>query len=141
MTSVRSPLQAQVVQWLVAPGGVVRAGDVVVILEAMKMEHEVRSPGDGWVRECSFREGEAVQEGDVLLCMDERVGAPPSALTPTSTPKKTQAFFPGTPEALPQRGREQEGEGSKSRVCICLFPPLPGEGGVGAFGAIRREWP
>jgi hypothetical protein len=39
MTELRSPLQAQVVQWLVARGDAVHAGDVVVILEAMKMEH------------------------------------------------------------------------------------------------------
>jgi biotin carboxyl carrier protein len=43
MTELRSPLQAQIVQWFVAPGDTVRAGDVLVILEAMKMEHEVRA--------------------------------------------------------------------------------------------------
>ncbi|MEY3610566.1 MAG: hypothetical protein RJB14_288, partial [Pseudomonadota bacterium] len=31
------------VQWLVAPGANVNAGDVLVILEAMKMEHEIRA--------------------------------------------------------------------------------------------------
>ena len=41
--ALHSPLQAQVVQWLTAPGATVRAGDVVLILEAMKMEHEVRA--------------------------------------------------------------------------------------------------
>ncbi|MCC2633134.1 MAG: carboxyl transferase domain protein [Ramlibacter sp.] len=92
MTELRSPLQAQVVQWLVAPGDAVRAGDVVVILEAMKMEHEVRSPGNGRVRECLFREGEAVQEGEVLVVMEDLGGALASAPTP----------------ALPQGGREQE---------------------------------
>ncbi|MCE3273610.1 MAG: Propionyl-CoA carboxylase [Ramlibacter sp.] len=92
MTELRSPLQAQVVQWLVAPGDAVRAGDVVVILEAMKMEHEVRSPGNGRVRECLFREGEAVQEGEVLLSLDALGGPAEGAPTP----------------ALPQRGREQE---------------------------------
>ncbi|WP_445263717.1 carboxyl transferase domain-containing protein [Ramlibacter sp. PS3R-8] len=93
MTELRSPLQAQVVQWLAAPGDAVRAGDVVVILEAMKMEHEVRSPGDGRVRECLFKEGEAVQEGDVLMALDELVDAPRNAPTPT----------------LPRSGREGEG--------------------------------
>ena len=42
MTEFRSPLQAQIVQWFVAPGDTVRTGDVLVILEAMKMEDEVR---------------------------------------------------------------------------------------------------
>lgn len=81
MTELRSPLQAQVVQWLVAPGDAVRAGDVVVILEAMKMEHEVRSPGNGRVRERLFGEGEAVQQRDVLLTIEAVAhGAPTPAL-------------------------------------------------------------
>ena len=67
MHKVFSPLQAQVVQWLVAPGDAVRAGDVVVILEAMKMEHEVRATEDGQVKEVLFAVGEAVNEGDLLL--------------------------------------------------------------------------
>lgn len=70
MTELRSPLQAQVVQWLVAPGDAVRQGDVVAILEAMKMEHEVRSAASGVVRERLFAEGETAQEGEVLLTLD-----------------------------------------------------------------------
>lgn len=77
MTELRAPLQAQVVQWLVAPGEMVRAGDVVVILEAMKMEHEVRSPGGGRVRERLFAEGETVQEQALLLTLEEVAGDAP----------------------------------------------------------------
>ncbi|WP_439521001.1 carboxyl transferase domain-containing protein [Hydrogenophaga sp.] len=64
---MRSPLAAQIVQWLVAPGDVVRAGDVLVVLEAMKMEHEVRASGGARVLELVYAAGEAVQVGDVLL--------------------------------------------------------------------------
>ena len=67
MTSICSPLQAQIVQWLIAPGATVRAGDVVVILEAMKMEHEVRATHDARVTELFYAAGEQVAEGDVLL--------------------------------------------------------------------------
>ncbi|NML48588.1 biotin carboxylase [Ramlibacter sp. G-1-2-2] len=70
MTELRSPLQAQVVQWLVAPGATVRTGDVLVILEAMKMEHELRSPGAGRVRERFFEEGETVGERDLLATLE-----------------------------------------------------------------------
>jgi acetyl-CoA carboxylase carboxyltransferase component len=82
MTELRSPLQAQVVQWLVAPGETVRAGDVVVVLEAMKMEHEVRSPGGGRVRERLFAEGETVQERDLLLTLDAVAEDAPGAADP-----------------------------------------------------------
>ena len=65
--TIRSPLQATVVQWLVQPGAAMRAGDVVVILEAMKMEHEVRALADGRVAALQFAVGELVNEGDLLL--------------------------------------------------------------------------
>ena len=70
MTSIRSPLQAQIVQWLVAPGDTVRRGDVVVILEAMKMEHEVRANADGRIAELLFAQGEAVNTDDLLLIVE-----------------------------------------------------------------------
>ncbi|MDP2370822.1 carboxyl transferase domain-containing protein [Rhodoferax sp.] len=66
MTPIRSPLQAQIVQWLVQPGDPVRAGDVLVIVEAMKMEHELHAECDGVLGEHLFAKGEAVLEGDLL---------------------------------------------------------------------------
>jgi acetyl-CoA carboxylase carboxyltransferase component len=76
MTELRSPLQAQIVQWLVAPGDTVRAGDVLVILEAMKMEHELRAPADVLVTELLCLAGEAVQEGDLLLISEQTIAIP-----------------------------------------------------------------
>ncbi len=67
MSETRSPLQAQVVQWLVQPGDLVVAGEVLVILDAMKMEHEVRATHPGRVAELYFAAGELVAEGDLLL--------------------------------------------------------------------------
>jgi acetyl-CoA carboxylase carboxyltransferase component len=66
MQNIHSPLQAQLVQWLVAPGAAVAAGDVLVILEAMKMEHEIRAPHAGRLAELYFHAGETVNEGDAL---------------------------------------------------------------------------
>jgi acetyl-CoA carboxylase carboxyltransferase component len=66
MQNIHSPLQAQVVQWLVQPGKSVAAGDVLVILEAMKMEHEIRAPQAGHLAEVYFEAGETVNEGDAL---------------------------------------------------------------------------
>ena len=76
MTELRSPLQAQIVQWLVAPGDTVRDGDVLLILEAMKMEHELRATGDARVVELLALVGDAVNEGDVLLKMERPVAVP-----------------------------------------------------------------
>ena len=69
MQNIHSPLQAQLVQWQVQPGDAVAAGDLLVILEAMKMEHEIRAPQAGQLGECYFQPGETVGEGDVLLTL------------------------------------------------------------------------
>jgi acetyl-CoA carboxylase carboxyltransferase component len=79
MTTVRSPLQAQLVQWLVEPGDTVRAGDPLVILEAMKMEHELRADVAGRVVERFFSEGETVDEGAGLLRLAPMVPVQPAA--------------------------------------------------------------
>ena len=60
-------MQAQLVQWLVQPGEPVAAGQVLVILEAMKMEHELRAQAPGVLGLWQFQPGEAVAEGDLLV--------------------------------------------------------------------------
>ena len=76
MPNILSPLQASVVQWLVQPGQTVAAGDVLVILEAMKMEHEVRAPAAGRVTHLCYAVGELVQEKEVLLNWELLAQAP-----------------------------------------------------------------
>ncbi|PIT72178.1 biotin carboxylase [Limnohabitans sp. G3-2] len=85
MQKIHAPLQAQVVQWLAQAGDVVAAGDVLVILEAMKMEHEIRSPHAGRLAELYFQPGETVGEGEVLLTLapvSEGLASPASAPPP-----------------------------------------------------------
>jgi oxaloacetate decarboxylase alpha subunit len=53
----------------VAVGQTVKSGDIVMILEAMKMETEVRAPENGTVKAVLVKEGDAVQVGDVLLSL------------------------------------------------------------------------
>jgi oxaloacetate decarboxylase alpha subunit len=66
---VTAPLAGTIFKILVKPGQQVQSGDIVVILEAMKMETEVRSPRDGTVAEIAVSEGDAVELGHVLLAL------------------------------------------------------------------------
>ena len=70
MTELRSPLQAHVVQLLVTPGEAVQHGQLLLVLEAMKMEHEICAPSAGTVREMLCAAGDTVQQGEVLLRLD-----------------------------------------------------------------------
>ncbi len=100
MQDIQSPLQAQLVQWLVQPGDTVAAGDVLLILEAMKMEHEIRAPGAGRVGALYYACGEAVAEGDLLLNW-ELLTHIPRGLEADLTPKISGEAPPEPPPAGP----------------------------------------
>ena len=67
--SLAAPMPATVVKTLVSAGDRVRAGDVLVLLEAMKMELPVRAAADGVVQAVRCRAGELVQPGQDLIEM------------------------------------------------------------------------
>ncbi|MGP0109675.1 MAG: carboxyl transferase domain-containing protein [Acidimicrobiales bacterium] len=70
--TITAPLQGTVVQVPVAPGDVVAPGEPVVIIESMKMEHVVRSPGAGSVLSLSTQLGDLVSVGDALALIESR---------------------------------------------------------------------
>ncbi|HWR68262.1 MAG TPA: acetyl-CoA carboxylase biotin carboxyl carrier protein subunit, partial [Desulfomonilia bacterium] len=65
-TNLFAPMPGMVVRYEVREGSRVAKGDVVVILEAMKMENFITSPRAGVVGKALFREGDSVRKGDVL---------------------------------------------------------------------------
>jgi biotin carboxyl carrier protein len=69
--SLRAPMPGTVVRVEVAEGTAVRAGEVVVVLEAMKMEHAVRAPAAGRVAALPVAAGQTVEAGQVLAVLGE----------------------------------------------------------------------
>ena len=67
---VRAPMQGTIVKVLVEKGQEVRAGDVVCILEAMKMENHIASTREGEVTDLPIRAGQVVETGEVLAVID-----------------------------------------------------------------------
>ena len=65
--SIKAPLPGNVSKIKVKEGQAVKAGDVLITLEAMKMENEIFAPCDGTVKEVRVAQGAAVQPGDVIL--------------------------------------------------------------------------
>jgi len=67
--AVPAPLAGNIFKINTAAGQMVKSGDVIMVLEAMKMETEVRSPADGVVQVINVKEGDVVQVGDTLITL------------------------------------------------------------------------
>jgi 3-methylcrotonyl-CoA carboxylase alpha subunit len=65
--SVTAPMSGKIVKVDVTQGAVVEAHQVLVVMEAMKMEHSIAAPHGGTVVEVALKPGDAVGAGDVLL--------------------------------------------------------------------------
>lgn len=64
---IKSNMQGMVLKVNVSMGSIVKKGEALVVLEAMKMENPINSPVDGKVTEIFIDTGDIVQKGDVLL--------------------------------------------------------------------------
>jgi len=67
---IKAPMPGRVVRVLVSVGEHVRARQGVVVVEAMKMENELRAPRDGTVKEVVVAAGAAVESGAVLVVIE-----------------------------------------------------------------------
>ena len=66
-TAVEAPMPGTILKVLVSNGQAVKAGDTVVVLEAMKMENEITAPSDGTVTAVCVNQGDSVDAGKVLV--------------------------------------------------------------------------
>lgn len=65
--SVKAPMPGTVLAVKVSPGQAVKRGEVLLILEAMKMENEITSPADGTVSQVRVQAGTTVNTGDAMV--------------------------------------------------------------------------
>jgi biotin carboxyl carrier protein len=69
--NLQAPMAGKIIQILVQPGDAVKVGDVLLILEAMKMEQQILAPQDGVVDRILCRENDQVSAGAELIVMRE----------------------------------------------------------------------
>ena len=67
--TLTAPLPGKISRVAVRPGDAVNAGDILLVIEAMKMENEFRAAAAGTVAEVRVAAGQAVNAGDVLIVM------------------------------------------------------------------------
>ena len=68
--NVEAPMPGNILDVKVKAGDAVKAGDVLVILEAMKMENDIVAPQDGTVASVSVAKGDTVNVNDVLVSLN-----------------------------------------------------------------------
>jgi propionyl-CoA carboxylase alpha chain len=69
-----APMPGKVIEVRVAEGDTVKAGDTLLLLEAMKMEHPIQAPEDGVVKELRVASGDQVENGALLLVVEAATG-------------------------------------------------------------------
>ncbi len=69
-SEIKTAMPGKLVRILVEIGAEIKKGDGVLIVEAMKMQNEMKAPKDGIVKEIRFAEGTTVNAGDVLAVIE-----------------------------------------------------------------------
>lgn len=64
--SIFAPMPGKVVRVLAQPGARIKPGQGLLVVEAMKMQNEIKSPKEGTVERINVKEGQAVNAGEVL---------------------------------------------------------------------------
>lgn len=70
IVEIKTAMPGKVVRVLAEAGTEINAGEGVIIVEAMKMQNEMKSPKDGMIKEIRFKEGATVNAGDVLAIIE-----------------------------------------------------------------------
>jgi acetyl/propionyl-CoA carboxylase alpha subunit len=70
INEIRAPMPGLVLKILVTPGQLVKGGDPIVVLEAMKMENIFKASSDAVVKEIKVVEKRAVEKGEVLVTLE-----------------------------------------------------------------------
>lgn len=68
--AVNSPMPGTILKVNVAVGQAVKKGDILCVLEAMKMENDIPAPEDGTVASVNVQKGASVNSGDVLVTLN-----------------------------------------------------------------------
>ena len=67
VNAVKAPMPGLIVKVHVAVGDAVKAGDPLLVLEAMKMENLIKASGESQVKEIKVKKGDSVEKGQVLI--------------------------------------------------------------------------
>ena len=111
--AVTSPLPGTITKVNVAAGQKVKKGEMLLVMEAMKMANDVVAEADGTVQQVCVKEGQSVNQGDVLIQLQAEAAAAPKAA-------------PAAPKAAPQPAPAAASAQKPAAGASAVTAPLPG---------------
>lgn len=70
VNDIKAPMPGMVLQVMVETGQLIKKGDAIVVLEAMKMENILKAPADGTVKKVHVTKGDKVEKNQVMVFLD-----------------------------------------------------------------------
>ncbi|MFL5728649.1 MAG: biotin/lipoyl-containing protein [Cytophagaceae bacterium] len=67
LNEIKAPMPGLILEVKVGEGDTVKAGDTLLILEAMKMENILKSPGEGTIKSIKIKKGDSVEKNQILI--------------------------------------------------------------------------
>ncbi len=108
--SLLAPMPGTVVRVAVAEGDAVEAGQPVLVLEAMKMQHTVSAPHAGTITDLSVRVGTQVASGEVLAVVSGTRARPSTRTRDTLDRRRDRRRPDAGPDAGPDVATQEEGD-------------------------------
>ncbi len=101
--NINSELPGTVTKVVAANGQHVKKGDVLLVIEAMKMANDIVSDVEGTVQRIAVSEGQSVNQGDLLVeLVADAIAAPAAAAAPVAKPAPAPAAAPAPVAAAPK---------------------------------------
>ncbi len=137
----KAPMTGTLVHWLVGPGEAIQLGQAILVLDAMKMEHEVLAHSDGRLDQAFFASGETVEEGQALFTWSplttvatvatvatnnspgsafQTTPSPPTLYFSTPSPDPVALTPPTEVPALPQKSLRADLQRLNARLAFTL---------------------
>lgn len=137
--TVTSPLPGTITKVNVAAGQKVKKGEVLLVMEAMKMANDVVAEADGTVQQVCVKEGQSVNQGDVLIQLQAEAAAAPPPAAPKAAPQPAPAAAPAQKPAAGASAVTAPLPGTVTKVLVAVGQQVKAGETVLTMEAMKME--
>jgi len=137
--TVTSPLPGTITKVNVTAGQKVKKGEVLLVMEAMKMANDVVAEADGTVQQVCVKEGQSVNQGDVLIQLQAEAAAAPAPAAPKAAPQPAPAAAPAQKPAAGASAVTAPLPGTVTKVLVAVGQQVKAGETVLTMEAMKME--